>query len=101
VLHGFELRQADGFYFVRSVEGERVSGQLLRLDDDELERADAWEDVPVYQRIRARVVTDDGEEVDAWVYVREGVDGERVRNRGIAAHDRETVLRMLDVAKES
>lgn len=61
-------------------------------------RADRWEDVPLYVRLRVRVACSDRESVDAWVYVRSDVEGEPVPAdaRDVASVDRATILRLLE-----
>lgn len=103
VLPGYVLRHADGFYFVRPCKAARVRGDLIALSHAQLLRADAWEEAPtLYRRVRCRArlegAADDVVEHDAWVYVRDDVEGEPVDRPDIAVHDRATVLGMLDGA---
>jgi gamma-glutamylcyclotransferase (GGCT)/AIG2-like uncharacterized protein YtfP len=95
-LPDFELLAADGFYFARARPGSSVRGVVLVVDDDQLARADAWEEVPIYHRLRTEVELEGGERIKAWVYVREDTHGEPVSAPGIAGISRAAVIAMLD-----
>lgn len=95
VLRNYRLRSADGFFFVRRHEGGVVRGRLLELDAGQLARADEWEEVPVYRRVRVDVELPEGS-CEAWVYERDDVEGQPVTPGQIAELDRERILSMLD-----
>jgi gamma-glutamylcyclotransferase (GGCT)/AIG2-like uncharacterized protein YtfP len=81
-----------GFLTLVAAPGEVVSGDLVALDDDALAIADAWEEVPLYHRLRAEATTADGESVPCWVYVRPTDSRERPSPGELARHARRDVL---------
>jgi len=81
-----------GYLTIVAWPGNRLAGALLTLDDDALAIADAWEEVPLYDRQKMRVSTHDGVTLDAWVYVRATPSRERAPDGALAAHDRLDII---------
>jgi gamma-glutamylcyclotransferase (GGCT)/AIG2-like uncharacterized protein YtfP len=52
---------------------DALAGALFVLDERALQRADAWEDVPIYRRLAVTVTTARGE-IEAEAYVCDAVD---------------------------
>ncbi len=95
-LAGWLAVVAEGGYLtlVRAP-GETVAGDLLTVDAGALALADAWEEVPLYERLAAEARTADGSTVAAWVYVRPSASRERPPQGMLARHDRPTVLAQI------
>lgn len=91
-LPGWLAVVAEGGYLslVRSG-GESAAGDLLALDAAALALADAWEEVPLYERLPVEVRSG-GATVAAFVYVRPTASRERAPVGALAALDRATVL---------
>ena len=70
-LKGYGLYEAeDGFYFIKKSEKDIIHGYLLEIDDYDLKICDAFEECPqMYQRQLIKVYVD-GEEKEAYVYIR-------------------------------
>jgi len=84
-----------GYLTLLSAPGESVSGELLALDDAALALADAWEEVPVYERRQVAARDADGNVVTAYVYVRPTGSRERAPAGMLAQHPREHVLAQI------
>jgi len=95
-LAGWLAVVAEGGYLtlVRAP-GETAGGDLLTLDDDALALADAWEEVPLYERLTVEARAADGSFVAAWVYVRPSASRERAPRGMLARHERRTVLAQI------
>src|SRR5437588_287316 len=75
-LAGYRLLEDGGYYFAAPAAGKTVEGELLDLDERELQRTDAWEDVPrFYVRVAVTVIERDGGSRVAWMYTRVGATG--------------------------
>ena len=85
----------NGYLTVVRAPGERVEGELLALDDAALARADAWEEVPVYERLRVDARDAAGAAVTAFVYVRPTASTERPAPGVLARHERARVLAQI------
>lgn len=81
-----------GYRTVIEQAGSSVRGQLVALDDDAYVIADAWEEVPFYERIRANVRNDDGETIDCWLYLRPPEAADATAVAAAAPRDREETL---------
>jgi gamma-glutamylcyclotransferase (GGCT)/AIG2-like uncharacterized protein YtfP len=84
-----------GFLTLIPAPGETVSGDLVALDDEALAIADAWEEVPLYARLRAEARAATGETVPCWVYVRPTASRERPSPGELARHARREVLERI------
>ena len=84
-----------GYLTLVRAPGETVTGDLVTLDDAALAMADAWEEVPLYERLRVEARTADEVSVPAWVYVRPSASRERAPAGLLARHDRATVLAQI------
>lgn len=70
-LPGWQVVVAESGYFtVRADPAGCAAGDLVELDARGLEIADAWEEVPVYERVHAQAHDAGGREVECWLYVR-------------------------------
>jgi gamma-glutamylcyclotransferase (GGCT)/AIG2-like uncharacterized protein YtfP len=95
-LTGWRVVVAESGYFtVVRATGDTVSGDLLTLDDAEVARADAWEEVPLYQRVPVDVRTADGSALRAEVYVRPSAARERAPDGLLAGRSRQDVLAQI------
>ncbi len=95
-LRGYVLREDGGYYFVRPGPPQaEVDGEVLELDTDQLRRADRWEEVPTYARVRVDVDLAETGTGSVWVYERRDVVGRPVEAPGIAGLDRATILAQL------
>lgn len=81
-----------GFLTLVHAPGEIVHGDLLLLDEEALGIADAWEEVPLYERLRVEACSATGEPVPCWVYVRATASRERPAPGVLARHNRRDVL---------
>jgi gamma-glutamylcyclotransferase (GGCT)/AIG2-like uncharacterized protein YtfP len=81
-----------GFLTLARAPGETVGGDLVTLDDGALELADAWEEVPLYERLPVEARAADGDFVPAYVYVRPCAAGERAPAGMLARLPRAEVL---------
>jgi gamma-glutamylcyclotransferase (GGCT)/AIG2-like uncharacterized protein YtfP len=92
-LPGWVAVIADGgFLTLVAAAGETVSGDLVAVDDEALALADAWEEVPLYERLAVEVRAADGSGIAASVYVRPSASHERAPAGMLAAHERGEVL---------
>jgi gamma-glutamylcyclotransferase (GGCT)/AIG2-like uncharacterized protein YtfP len=95
-LPGWRAVVAEGGYLtIVRAGGDAVSGELLTLDDGALALADAWEEVPRYERIAVAVRTADGSAVDAQAYVRATGSHERAPDGVLTLHARSEVLAQI------
>jgi gamma-glutamylcyclotransferase (GGCT)/AIG2-like uncharacterized protein YtfP len=95
-LAGWAAVIAEGGYLtVVRAPGETLAGDLVDLDDAALARADAWEEVPLYERIRAEARPADGEPVPCWLYVRPTASRDRAPAGMLARHERTLVLAQI------
>jgi gamma-glutamylcyclotransferase (GGCT)/AIG2-like uncharacterized protein YtfP len=81
-----------GFLTIVRALGETVTGELVTLDGAALAIADAWEEVPLYERVAVEARPADGAAVAAEVYVRPSTSRERAAPGVLAAHARDEVL---------
>ena len=65
----------DRYLFIKPLSGGRVYGAVLELDDQDLERADQWEDLTVYKRETCQVILCDGSGGKAFIYTRRLAEG--------------------------
>ena len=94
-LHGREVVvDTDGFFALGESPDASVDGELLLLTQDELWRADQWEEIPFYVRELHPVRTGHDRETQAWVYLRPGASGPRAVGGGTSGHAEETVLEL-------
>ena len=84
---------ADGFLFIKPNTDGTVAGAIISLDERELEIADAWEDVPLYQREIVSVMSEAGD-CEAWAYTRREAPGRLHENDSTSGHPHEEVLTM-------
>jgi gamma-glutamylcyclotransferase (GGCT)/AIG2-like uncharacterized protein YtfP len=84
-----------GFLTLVRAPGETVAGDLVALDDETLTIADAWEEVPLYERLQSEARTAAGELVPCWVYVRPTASRERPAAGELARHARREVLERI------
>lgn len=57
--------------YIMPADGKVVEGSVLHLSQEQLEKADHWEEVPrVYQREKVTVRTTDGSYFNVWAYTR-------------------------------
>jgi gamma-glutamylcyclotransferase (GGCT)/AIG2-like uncharacterized protein YtfP len=95
-LPGWYAVIAEGGYLtVVPAPGETLAGDLVSLDPAGLAIADAWEEVPLYERIRAEAIAAGGAAVPCWLYVRPSASRERAPAGMLARHDRSTVLAQI------
>jgi hypothetical protein len=89
ILEGWAVYRSrtDGFLFIKPSGSDRASGLVLLLSPDELRIADAWEDVPLYQRERVTVAAG-----DVWTYTRRDGDGIKYEGSEASGHDRQQVI---------
>jgi acyl-CoA thioesterase-1 len=86
--------ETGGYLTIVRAPGETLRGELLSLDDAALAVADAWEEVPLYERLRVEAQAE-GAAVPCWVYVRPTASDDRAPEGMLARHDRATVLAQI------
>jgi gamma-glutamylcyclotransferase (GGCT)/AIG2-like uncharacterized protein YtfP len=91
----------NGYLTVVCAPGERVDGDLITLDDDALALADAWEEVPSYERLPIEARDGGGAAVPAFVYVRPSASRERPVQGTTSQHKREEVLAQIRRCREA
>ena len=84
-----------GYLTVVRTAGETVIGDLITLDEAQLAIADAWEEVPLYERLRVDVRDAHDAIVPAWLYVRPTASRERAPAGMLTRHPRATVLAQI------
>jgi gamma-glutamylcyclotransferase (GGCT)/AIG2-like uncharacterized protein YtfP len=95
-LPGWLAVVAEGGYLtVVRAAGETVSGDLVTLDDAQLAIADAWEEVPLYERLQVDVRDAHDAIVPAWLYVRPTASRERAPAGMLTHHPRSVVLAQI------
>jgi len=89
VLHGYRVVAGpDGYFFIEQDETTETAGELLFLTQEQVYRADQWEEVPLYVRSRVTVQLSNGDSVSAWAYFRPEMTGmlqQRVAHRFLIA----------------
>jgi gamma-glutamylcyclotransferase (GGCT)/AIG2-like uncharacterized protein YtfP len=90
----------NGYLTLVRAPGERVDGDLIVLDDDALALADAWEEVPSYERLPIEARDGGGAMVPALVYVRPTASTERAGSGVLASHERAAVLAQIGRCRE-
>jgi len=75
--------------------GAEVRGALVTVDERELAICDAWEEVPLYERIDVRALDAHGDPVGTWAYVRAVPGGEPAPPGVLARADRADVIRTI------
>jgi gamma-glutamylcyclotransferase (GGCT)/AIG2-like uncharacterized protein YtfP len=75
VLDGYSLRKTSDFLFITPQPDTRVEGRILLLTDEQLLIADQWEEIPYYTRKEVEVCVG-SRSLQAWVYTRDGAQGE-------------------------
>jgi gamma-glutamylcyclotransferase (GGCT)/AIG2-like uncharacterized protein YtfP len=83
-----------GYLTVVPMPDETLAGDLVSVDDAELATADAWEEVPLYERLRTGAIVA-GALVACWLYVRPSASRERAPAGMLARHERSTVLAQI------
>jgi gamma-glutamylcyclotransferase (GGCT)/AIG2-like uncharacterized protein YtfP len=83
-----------GFLTIVRRRDARVAGALVSVDERELAICDAWEDVPLYERVDV-TVTSAGERVRTWAYVRAVAGGEPAPPGMLARADRPAVIEAI------
>jgi gamma-glutamylcyclotransferase (GGCT)/AIG2-like uncharacterized protein YtfP len=81
-----------GFLTIVPVAGEAVDGDVIVVDDAALRVADAWEEVPLYERIEIDANVAVGAPLRAWVYVRPTAQRERPPAGSLALQSRADIL---------
>lgn len=83
----------DGYLFVKpSVDG-RVDGLILELESEDMEKADAWEDLNVYNREICSAVNQNDEEESVHIYTRRIAKGHAYHGTGLHGRDLSEILR--------
>lgn len=91
VLNDWSLHKgANGYLFIKPESGKNVSGMILTISQEQLYRADQWEEVPLYLREKVWVSADSGQK-EVWVYTRRDGSGKPFDNKnsvsGLALQD--------------
>lgn len=86
----------EGYLFVKPCGGGRVDGLILELEPEDLDKADAWEDLNVYQREICRVVHKNEEE-SVYIYTRRSAEGSAYQGNGL--HGRTVSEILHDIAQ--
>ena len=63
-----------GYLFVKPVQGNQVTGQLVEITSEDMEILDLWEGVPFYEREVLEVQTTEGT-IKAFVYTQNKANG--------------------------
>jgi len=84
-----------GYLTLVRAPGEAVNGDLLAVDDAALALADAWEEVPRYERLRVEARDASGQAVPAFVYVCPTASRDRAPAGLLARHGRADVLAQI------
>ena len=66
--HEIRVTPASGYLFVKKSIGKQVQGKIFKTSLSELQRADLWEDVPLYRREVLSVIPEDGPMTKCFVY---------------------------------
>lgn len=101
-LAGWRVVVAEGGYFsvVEDPHGS-VAGTLVTLSEADLERADRWEDVPLYARRRVTARGAGHTATPCWLYVRETAAGETPPAGALSLHSPERVLQAIRAFRRS
>jgi gamma-glutamylcyclotransferase (GGCT)/AIG2-like uncharacterized protein YtfP len=92
-LDGWLVVVADGgFLTLVRAPGATAHGALVSMDEEALAIADAWEEVPLYARLRVEARDAAGAFVPCWVYVRPTESREQPSPGELARHTRRDVL---------
>lgn len=95
-LPGWSVVIAESGYFsVVPDDAHAVTGTLVALDDRELEIADRWEEVPLYERRIVAAIDAAGAPVTAWLYVRPTESRTPPAADELSLHGREHVLQTI------
>lgn len=86
----------DGYLFVKPSVGGRVDGLIFELESEDMEKADAWEDLNVYNREICSAVNQNSNEESVHIYTRRIAMGHAYHGTGLHGRDLSEVLRDID-----
>ena len=94
ILNDWAVRKGqDDYLFIKPEAGEKVIGMILTISTEQLQRADQWEEVPLYLREKV-LVSAEGRQEDVWVYTRRDGEGEPFDNKtSVSGLDIDDVLK--------
>lgn len=71
VLKDWVLIKGKDYPYIMPSDGKSVKGSVLQLTQEQLQKADEWEEVPgIYQREKLTVRTTDGSFFNVWAFTR-------------------------------
>ncbi len=86
---------ATGYLTIVPQPGADVRGALVTVDERELAICDAWEEVPLYERVDVRALDARGSAIATWAYVRAVVAGEPAPPGVLARAARADIIRTI------
>lgn len=81
------------YFYVQKEKGFHVDGMLLKLNDEQLELVDLWEEVPTYFREKVNIMDGANNNTDAWCYYHTQPIGYPVSAEIFSSKTKETVLK--------
>lgn len=99
-LDGWQVVEtADAYFNIVPESGAVTEGVLLHLSPDQWQLADAFEEVPLYQR-HPVTVRMSGKTIEAVLYRRDDVAGKPVRDGRLSALPRDALMAMVDAFRQ-
>jgi len=86
---------ATGYLTIVPQPGASVSGALVTVNERELAICDAWEEVPLYERVDVRAIDAHGTATATWAYVRPLAAGEPAPPGVLARAPRADIIRTI------
>lgn len=84
----------DGYYYISRSKGDVVEGLVLELNIKQLEIADKWEEVPIYNREKVKVIINEPNKKETvWAYTKENYENnKKVSDRTLSKKSKDEVL---------
>lgn len=88
------FEDVDGYYYISRSNDDVVEGLVLELNAKQLEIADKWEEVPIYNREKVQIVIDEtGSKETVWVYTKyKSENYKKVLDKTISNKSKDEVL---------
>jgi gamma-glutamylcyclotransferase (GGCT)/AIG2-like uncharacterized protein YtfP len=88
---------SDGYFFPKKDENSTIYGKILFLTEEQLRKADQWEEIPAYFREKIRVqLQEDNSFIDCWIYMRNSQGTMKSEIIEVANIERKLIIEQID-----
>ena len=94
ILHNYSIKKSSDFFFIVSCDKSKIEGKVIYLTDKQLLIADQWEEIPFYSRKKIDIYVFQ-KKIQAWVYIRENVEGEDADVSQLCSIDRNELIKLV------